>query len=174
MGSMIVAMVLTCVMLAGYTVDGHSQEKSNIPGGLVVQQAPKMEELYTNPRLKRHGFVVVADLNVTPLAYKGLCPAVFTLKGQIYANRPMTVLYRIIRSDNAPMKPIALIFEKEERKEITHTWQIGDPAKSSALNEWALIEAVYPLNIKIRSNAVFLRGSCTNQAGSKEQDVPGQ
>jgi len=159
-------MILSC-----FAVDGYSQEKSNIPEKPVVQQTPTAKELYINPHFKHRGLIVIADLNVTPLAYTGSCPAVFTLKGQIHANKPMTVFYKIIRSDNVPMKPISLTFEKEERKEITHTLQIGDPTKSPVINEWAMIEVVYPINTKIRSNAAFIRGNCTNRADLKQQGL---
>ncbi|MCX5806062.1 MAG: hypothetical protein NT010_08355 [Proteobacteria bacterium] len=171
---MIDVMFLTCMMLMGFTADVYSQEKSNIPEKPVVQQMPTKEQPYMNPRIKRRGIIVIADLNVIPLTYTGSCPAVFILKGQIYANKPMTVFYKIVRSDNTPMKAIALTFKKKERKEITHTWQIGDSTKPSTFNEWALIEVVYPINAKIRSNAAFLRGSCTNQADSKQQDALSQ
>jgi hypothetical protein len=165
---------LGCMIFFGILVDGYAQGNSNTPAGPVVQQQPTTRQPYTNSRMKRRGFVVIADLNVTPLMYTGSCPTIFTLKGQIYANKPMTVLYKIVRSDNMPMEPIAVDFEKEERKEITYTWEIGNSAKPAAFNEWALLEVVYPLNTKIRSNVAFVKGSCTNQADSKQQDVRGQ
>ncbi len=171
---MIVGIILICMTFAGFTVDVYSQEKSDVQEGPVVQKPATTQKQYTNSRMKRSGLVVIADLNVTPLMYTGQCPATFTLKGQIYANSPMTVLYKIVRSDNLPMEPRALTFEKEDRKEITYTWQLGDPAKSATLNEWAVIEVVYPLNAKIRSNVAFLKGSCGDQTDSKKQDVLSQ
>lgn len=171
--SMAAIVMLACILLSGFIVDGNSQEKSTIDTieeAPLVEQTPSINELYINPRFKHRGIIVIADLNVTPLEYTGTCPAVFTLKGQIHANKPMTLFYKIIRSDNLPMKPIALTFDKEERKEIIHTWQIGDSTKSSTFNEWAMIEVVYPINTKLRSNAAFLRGSCTSQADFKQQD----
>ena len=172
--SIIAVMMLICMIIAGFTIDGYSQEKSNMPEGPVAQQTPTVKQPYMNPRAKRLGVVVIADLNVTPLEYTGTCPAVFTLKGKIYANKAMTVLYKIVRSDNTPMKAIALTFEKEDRKEITYTWQVDNPARSATINEWALIEVVYPINAKNRSNAVFLKGSCTSQTDSKQQDALSQ
>jgi hypothetical protein len=169
-----VVIILVGMMSSGIWIDGYSQEKPAIPAGPVVQQQPTTQQPYMNPRTKNRGLVVAADLNVTPLTYTGTCPAVFTLKGQIYANKPMTVLYKIVRSDNVPMEPIALTFEKEERKEITYTWQIGDPGRSTPFNEWALIEAVYPLNTKVRSKVVYLKGGCGNQMDLKQQAASGQ
>jgi len=166
-----VMMALVGMMFLGIGIEAYSQEKPATPAGPIVQQQPTKQQLFTNPRTKMHGFIATAELNVTPLIYTGSCPAVFTLKGQIYANRAMTVLYKIVRSDNVPMEPITLTFEKEERKGITYTWQLGDPGRSTPFNEWALIEAVYPLNTKIRSNVIYLKGGCGNQADFKQQDV---
>jgi hypothetical protein len=167
--SLSVVMVLVCMMFFGIQTDGRSQEKPAKSTGPVVQESPAIQQPYTHPRMKRRGLIVIVDLNVTPLTYTGSCPAVFTLKGQIYANKAMTVLYKIVRSDNVPMEPVALTFEKEERKEITYTWQIGDPIRSAAFNEWALIEAIYPINTKIRSNVAFLKGSCGDRTNVKQQ-----
>lgn len=161
-------------MSFGVQIEGNSQEKSNIPEGSVVQQLPISQQPNTNPRMKSRGLIATAELSVTPLAYIGPCPAVFTLRGQIYANRAMTVLYKIVRSDNVPMEPAALNFEKEERKEITYTWQLGGPVGSALFNEWALIEAVYPLNTKIRSNVIYLKGGCGNQADLQQRDAISQ
>jgi hypothetical protein len=169
-----VIMTLVCMMFFGIRTDGRSQEKSAKPAGPVVQEFPTIQPPYTHPRMKRRGLIVIVDLNVTPLTYTGPCPAVFTLKGQIYANKAMAVLYKIVRSDNVPMEPVALTFEKEERKEITYTWQIGDPTKSATFNEWALIEAVYPINTKILSNLALLKGSCGDRTGVEQQGELGQ
>jgi hypothetical protein len=172
--SLSVVLALVCMMFFGIQTDGHSQEKPAKPAGPVVQESPAIQRPYTHPRMKRRGLIVIVDLNVTPLTYAGPCPAVFNLKGQIYANKAMTVLYKIVRSDNVPMEPVAIMFEKEERKEITYTWQIGDPIRSASFNEWALIEAIYPINTKIRSNVAFLKGSCGDRTDVKQQDALGQ
>jgi hypothetical protein len=168
-------MMMACIAFLGIRTDGHAQEnRAASREKPVIQQSPPSQALQPYQRTKRRGLIVVADVSVTPLTYSGSCPAIFTLKGQIYVNEPMMVLYKIIRSDNMPMEPIALTFEKEERKEITYTWKLGDPAKSASFNEWALIEAVYPVNTKIRSNVVFLKGSCGDQTDLKPQALSSQ
>jgi hypothetical protein len=169
--SLSVFTALVCILFLSAGVNGRAQEGPEPKNKLIAQGLAGTSKPIENPRMRHVGVVVIADLNVTPLTYTGPCPATFTLKGQIYANKATTVHYKLLRSDNAPMKPVELKFDKEERKEITFTWQLGDPAGSAVLNEWALIEAIYPINQKIRSNAAFLKGSCGDQSNIKAQDA---
>lgn len=165
---------LVCIAFLGFGANGYCQERSATSAGPGVQQSSTLQTPQPYPRTKRRGLTATVNLDVTPSTYAGPCPAVFTLNGHIYANKAMTILYKIVRSDNTRMEPIALTFEKEGWKEITYTRQIGDSGKSVAFNEWALIEVVYPVNVKIRSNAAILKGSCGDQPDLKPQLMPGQ
>jgi hypothetical protein len=164
-----VVMMLICSVFFGIRIDGHSQERPVSQEKHSIQESSNTQKPLENPRLKRVGILVTADLNVAPPTYTGPCPTVFTLKGQIYASKAVTALYKLVRSDNAPMEPIELKFEKEDQKEVVFTWQLDSATRPAGFNEWAVIEVVYPINTKIRSNVVYLKGNCTNQTGFKQE-----
>src|SRR5512136_3068443 len=91
-----VTVALLWLVLPGVQIDGHSQEKPAVSAGPGVQQSSTPQTPQPYPRAKRRGLTATVNLDVTPSTYTGPCPAVFTLKGQIYANKAMTVLYKIV------------------------------------------------------------------------------
>jgi hypothetical protein len=125
-----------------------------------------------NPRRMRFGVDVTVNIEVKPAVYKGRCPAVFVLTGRISANKPTTVAYKIIRKDGPPMKPVTLVFDKPETREVSDTFTIGGGGNSSAFDGWAYMEAVFPVNIKIKSNTVFFSGNCTNPGTNPSGATP--
>jgi hypothetical protein len=159
--------LLPCLILLGLTVIGHSQPKSDSPQTPEVQQSPPAEKPYpTSPRKLGAGLQVIADLSVSPLTYTGPCPAVFNFKGLINVNKPTTVSYKFVRSDGVHTEANTLTFEKPGRQEVTTTWQFGDGTAPATFSGAVFMEVVYPVNVKIRSNAAYFKGSCTGPQGS--------
>jgi hypothetical protein len=161
--SFFVFMVMTCLILMIFAVDGYSQDKPDSLQAPSGQQTPTVQQPSVSIKKEWLGLVVTTELSASPLTFAGTCPATFTIKGVIYANRATAVQYKFIRSDNAEIKPVTLTFEKEGKKEITYTWQIGDAVSRPEFDEWIAMDAVFPVNRKIRSNAVFIKGSCTGK-----------
>jgi hypothetical protein len=170
----ILVATLTGLVLMGLAANSYAQEKPGVPAGPSVQQSTQTQQQPLNPRRMWFGLKVVADLGVTPATYSGPCPARFVFTGQIYANKATPVEYKILRSDNVQTTPKTLTFEGEGRQEITYTWEIGDANSLPAFDGWVLVEAVYPINRKTRSNPVLIRGTCTDQANVPPQPAGGQ
>jgi hypothetical protein len=168
-------LVLACMILIGFLADGYSQQQSDtlqVPG---KEQPPTVQQPTLKwPRREAAGLRVIADLSVSPLAYTGSCPAVFTFKGQIYANRATKVQYKFIRSDRVHTEPKTLVFEKEGRQEVTHTWQLGDEMKLPTFSGAAVMQVVYPLNVKIQSNEAVFRGTCTGRGSPAAGSTAGR
>jgi hypothetical protein len=168
-------LVLACLILLGFSVEGLSQQQSDTlktPGK--EQSSPAKQPTLKSPRREAAGIEVIADLSVTPLEYTGSCPAVFTFKGWIYANRSTRVEYKFIRSDGVHSEAKTLVFEKEGRQEVTYTLQVGDAANLPAFSGAAIMQVVYPLNMKIQSNEVIFKGTCTNLGRPGPKNPAGQ
>jgi hypothetical protein len=157
----IVLVAAACFMLMCFTVKADSQEESGALQNPAEQQTPAVQKPPVSIKKQWAGLTVTAELSISPLTYVGTCPATFTIKGVIYANRAVEVLYKFVRSDNIEMKPLVLTFTEQGKKEITYTWQLGDALTHPTFNEWTALEVVFPLNRKIRSNVVFIKGSCS-------------
>ncbi|HEY3275111.1 MAG TPA: hypothetical protein VGJ94_00700 [Syntrophorhabdaceae bacterium] len=114
-----------------------------------------------NPRRLRTGVSVTATLEINPVLHKGPCPASFTLKGYISANNPTKVAYKFVRKDAPPSNPEILTFEKAGTKEVSHTFSVGAEGGTSPFEGWVHLEAVFPVNNKVRSDSVFFSGRCT-------------
>ena len=149
---------------AAFVVTAHAD------GPAVIEPAPK-EGIPPRPRSLGFGTEVKVHLNVTPFAHTGPCPAVFTLKGQIYVNKAATVLYRFVRSDGKLMKPVVLTFEKPGALDVTDTFVIdGGPTASEG---WAYIEAIRPVNVKTQSNTVFFNARCGERLRGGPAEIKG-
>jgi hypothetical protein len=149
--------VLACLVFSGFSANVFSQQQSD------TLQAPGAKQPKTWPRRQAVGLKVIADLTVSPRAYTGPCPAVFTFKGRIYANRATSVQYKFIRSDGVHSEAKTLVFEKEGRREVTYTWELGEEAKLPTVSGAAVMQVVYPLNMKTQSNEAVFNGTCTGQ-----------
>jgi hypothetical protein len=125
------------------------------------------------PRRLGFGMEVIINLNVIPAVPAGSCPAVFTLKGQIYINKAATVLYKFVRSDRKQMAPVTLTFEKPGALEVTDTFRIGGDAPAAS-ESWAFLEVVRPVNVKVQSNTVFFKADCGVKAKDGAGVAPGR
>jgi hypothetical protein len=171
----VTVLALACLIFIGFSADGYSQPQSDTVQTPKKEQPPTVRQpTVTWPRRQAAGLQVIADLSVTPLTYTGLCPAVFTFKGQIYANRATVAQYKFIRSDGVHTEAKTLTFEKEGRQEVTYTWQVGDAAKLPSFSGAAVMQVVYPLNVKIQSNEAVFRGTCTGQGKPEPENPPGR
>ncbi len=165
-------LVLTGLILIGYSDDGYSQQQSD-----TLQSPGKQKTTNQNitwPRKQGGRIQVVADLSVSPLVHTGSCPAVFTFKGRIYANKATAVTYKFIRSDGVHSEAKTLVFEKEGRQEVTYKWEMGDGAKLPTFRGGAVIQVIYPINMKMQSNEAIFRGTCTGQGMPEPMNPPGQ
>jgi hypothetical protein len=164
----VVVLALVCLIFFGFSGDGYAQQQPDTQQAPGKTQPPTVTQpARTWPRRQAVGLVVIADLGVSPMNYKGPCPAVFTFKGQIYANRATAVSYKFIRSDGVRSDTKTLTFEKEGRQEVIYTWEVGD----TALSEGAVaIEVVYPMNRKDRSNAAVFKLQCTGAEKSAPEN----
>lgn len=113
------------------------------------------------PRRLRTGVSVTATLEIKPVLHKGPCPVSFTLKGYISANNPTTVAYKFVRKDAPPSKPEILTFEGPGTKEVSQTFSVGAEGGTAPFEGWVHLEAVFPVNNKVRSDSVFFSGTCT-------------
>jgi hypothetical protein len=151
------------------TIQVYSQQKLDTPQKPAEQQPPKGQR----PWLYQQRYVkVIADLSVSPLTHAGPCPALFTFKGKIHVNKPTTVQYRFVRSDNSRSLPVYLAFEKPGMKEVTDTWQLGDAKGLPTFSGWEALQIIWPM--KADSNRVYFKGSCTDPgppltSGSSEE-----
>jgi hypothetical protein len=172
-GLTIVLTILTSLSLAGFAVNAHPQERpATTQTPEAPQPGPLQEPLPRWPKRIGAGLQVVADLTVAPLTYSGPCPASVTLKGYISVNEATSAQYRFIRSNSIPTEPITLTFEKPERREVSTVWHIGSSPSLSAFSETALLEVIYPLNRKIQSNAVVVKGACTSRRPPTAELLP--
>jgi hypothetical protein len=154
----VAVLVLACMILVGFSDDGFSQQQSD-----TIQTSGKQKttnQMMTWPRKQGGRIQVVADLSVSPLVHTGSCPAVFTFKGRIYANKATAVTYKFIRSDGVHSETKTLVFEKEGRQEVTYTWEMGDLVKLPTFRGGAVMQVIYPINMKIQSNEAIFRGTC--------------
>jgi hypothetical protein len=164
-------MLLTGLILAGFMAPAWPEEQPE-----PAQTPPKAgEEVKKHPRFYRNalaGLEIVADLSVTP-TYNGPCPAVFTFKGKISVNRPVTLQYRFVRSDNIRHAMEILTFDEAGSKEVTKTWEFDDPAQLPSFSGWEAIQVLLP--VKMQSNPAFFRGTCTDYKGAslEPQSQPG-
>ncbi len=171
----VAVLVLTYLILIGITADGYSQQQSDplkTPGK--EQPSTAKQPALRSPRREGIGLQVIVDLSVSPLVYTGSCPAVFTFKGRIYANKATEVLYKFIRSDSVQSQVKSLVFEKEGRQEVTYTWQVGDPAKLPKFSGAVVMQVIYPLNMMVQSNEAIFRGNCTGPGKTGPENRAGQ
>jgi hypothetical protein len=165
-------LVLACLIFFGVSADGYSQQQSGdsqTPG-----KEQKTNKIMTWPRRQGGSIQVVADLSVSPLVHTGSCPAVFTFKGRIYANKATAVTYKFIRSDGVHSEAKTLVFEKEGRQEVTYKWEMGDVVKLPTFRGGAVMQVIYPINMKMQSNEAIFRGTCTGQGMPEPVNPAGQ
>jgi hypothetical protein len=171
----VILLAATCLLLMGLSANGYSQQQSETVQSQGAKQPPAAPQPALKwPRREAAGLQVVADLSVTPLNYTGSCPATFTFKGQIYANRATEVQYKFVRSDGVHTEAKTLTFEKEGRQEVTYTWQATDAETLPAFRGSVVMQVVYPLNVKIRSNEAVFRGTCTSRDKPVAEKPSGQ
>lgn len=161
----IIVIMLVCMMFVGFNNNGFSQEKSGIPEKLPTEKQP-----FQNRFQQQAGLEVIADLSANQLAYTGACPTVFTFKGRISTNRAMTVHYRFVRSDDVRTTPVALKLAKDEKKEVTYSWELGGTSGPTEFNGSVFLQVIYPTNMKIVSNVVNFKGTCTNREAKSTQE----
>lgn len=168
---MIVVLFLASMIVTGFMVNVYSQqstETSKTPAE--GKKQPTVRQPFQNRFQWQVGLEVIADLSADKLAYTGVCPTTVTFKGNIYSNRAMTVHYRFLRSDNIRTTPITLKLAKDEKKEVTHSWELGGAKGSPDFNGWVFLQVIYPTNMKIVSNVVNFKGTCTNQEAKSTQE----
>lgn len=172
---MIVILFLTSLLLIGIAINGYSQQGSETSKKPVADQKQPVErQPFQNRRLWQAGLEVIAELRADKLAYTGVCPTVVTFKGTICSNRAMTVHYRFIRSDDVHTKVVALKLEKDEKKEVTYTWELGGTSGPPEFDEWVFLQVIYPTNLKSVSNVINFKGNCTNrEEKSAQKDTKG-
>ncbi|MEI6153358.1 MAG: hypothetical protein WCQ90_04645 [Deltaproteobacteria bacterium] len=171
----IIMMVLGWLVFTGLAIDGYSQEKPYIPEKSVLQEPSDMQRPYKYSSRQRLGLIVIPDLTVDKATYTGPCPAVFTFKAYIYANRATDLYYKlVVSSDPFTMEPAALTLKKDERKEVIHTLELGDPAGPPEFNKQVHIEVLHVPTTKFRSNKILLKGKCTDHTEIKHLDLTSQ
>jgi hypothetical protein len=159
-----ISMLLAAVSLvaAGYVTNGYTQDQAEILNPS-AQRSPTTINPGPSLRAQRIGASIVADVSVDPVAHSGACPATFNFKGIISVNRPATVYYRFVRSDNYRSQPVPLVFDKPGTQEVTHSWQVpGEIGKT--LEGWAALQVVNPL--KFQSNPAYFKNTCTDEPKS--------
>jgi hypothetical protein len=171
-GSVVRIFILTCMILMGLTLDGYPEQESKQPESPGMAQPPTQQPSPVPLRKQRVGLQLIADMTVSPLSHTGPCPARFTFKGQIYANKAITIHYRFVRSDNTRTQARILSFEEPGRQEVTDTWEIGDVATGSAFSGWEVLQVLTP--VKVQSNEVYFKGSCSAQENRAAGELPGQ
>jgi hypothetical protein len=168
---MIVTLFLTSLIFTGFITNSYSQqspETSKKPAA--GQKQPAERYPFQNRFQWQAGLEVIADLSADKLAYTGVCPTVVTFKGSIYSNRAMTLHYRFLRSDDVRTIPVALKMGKDERKEITYSWELGGKSGPPEFDGWIFLQAIYPTNMKTVSNVVNFKVNCTNREEKSTQD----
>ncbi|MEW6668937.1 MAG: hypothetical protein AB1512_27320 [Thermodesulfobacteriota bacterium] len=166
--SAVITVLLSCLVLMGLTLDGYSQQEPGAPQSPAAQKEQKATPKKLIERPARYprataGLEVIADLSVSPSNFKGPCPAVFTFKGKISVNRPATVQYRFVRSDNVRHALGVLTFDKPGTQEVTDTWEFDDPTQLPTFKGWEAIQINLPM--KIKSNVAYFEGTCTDYKG---------
>jgi hypothetical protein len=164
---MVVAALIWVSAMGLVATDVYPQEDSEVLKN-PSQQEPKKARPSSRPRqypAALAGFEVVADLTASPATYMGSCPALITFKGKITVNRPATLHYRFIRSDDTRKNPGVLTFDKPGTQEVMDTWELGKAGGSAELNGWSAIQISFPM--KVQSNTAYFRGRCS------EKDVQG-
>jgi hypothetical protein len=158
--SVTVVVVCACVMLTGYSVSGYCQKTPETSHGTAVQTPSDNQQPPVSLRDIRLGLEVVADLSVDPLVYMGSCPGLFTLKGKISVNKPVTLHYRFIGAGLPPSLAKPLTFDGPGSKEVTETRELGSALSSPTFRRSAVLQVVWPR--KADSNVVDFSGTCTN------------
>lgn len=161
-GPYVIHMLFACVILMGYPVTGYSQQTSTTIPDPEAQKPAKPSKLPERPPrypTALAGLELLADLSVSPAAHTGPCPALLTFRGKISVNRPATVHYRFVRSDNTRTKPEVLTFEEAGTKEVTDTWRFENTARAPTFSGWEAIQVSFPM--KAQSNVAYFTGSCT-------------
>jgi hypothetical protein len=168
----IVVILFTSLIIGGFTTNGYSQQGSETSKKPAAgQQKPMERQPFQNRFQWQAGLEVIADLRADRLSYTGQCPTTFTFKGSISTNRAMTVHYRFLRSDDVRTVPVALKLGKDERKEITYSWEVGGSSGPRELDGWVFLQAIYPTNMKIVSNVVNFKVNCTNREEESAKDI---
>ena len=165
--------VTLCVSLItiGFTTAGYSQQGSETSKTPKVQKQPVERQPFQNRFQWQVGLEVIADLRADRLSHTGQCPTTFTFKGSISTNRAMTVQYRFLRSDDVRTIPVALKLGKDERKEITYSWEVGGSSGPREFDGWVFLQAIYPTNMKTVSNVVSFKVNCTNREEKSAKDI---
>lgn len=98
--------------------------------------------------------VTAVSVTVSEPEYRGFCPHKFTFTGRITVNRPGTVHYTWVRSDNIPRKTYTLLFRQAGTLAVTHSWELGSKTMGSFKDQWARIEILTP-NPRVSNQAEF-------------------
>jgi hypothetical protein len=173
-GSIVIVMALVLLAGAGFGTEVYSQENIGAPKNSSGQESKKTR-FPTRPSqypAALAGLEILADLTVSPATYGGPCPASLTFNGKITVNRPATVHYRFIRSDDTRKHPGVLTFDKPGTKEVTDTWQLGEAGGSAELNGWSAIQVSFPM--KAQSNTAYFKGRCSEGGQSPAVGPSGQ
>ena len=167
----IVVILFTSLIIIGFTTAGYSQQSSETSKKpAAAQKQPVERQPFQNRFQWQAGLEVIADLSADQLTYTGPCPTTFTFKGSISTNRAMTLHYRFLRSDDVRTVPVALKLGKDERKEVTYSWEVGGTSGSPEFDGWIFLQAIYPTNMKTVSNVVNFKVNCTNREEKSTQD----
>jgi hypothetical protein len=167
----IVVILFASLIIGAFTTASYSQQNSeSSKKPVAAQKQPVERQPFQNRFQWQAGLEVIADLRGDQLTYTGSCPTTFTFKGSISTNRAMTVHYRFLRSDDVRTIPVALKLGKDERKELTYSWEVGGSSGSSEFNGWVFLQAIYPTNMKTVSNVVNFKVNCTNREEKSTQE----
>ncbi len=167
----IVVILFTSLIIGGFTTAGYSQQSSETSKKpAAAQKQPVERQPFQNRFQWQAGLEVIADLRAEQLTYTGSCPTTFIFKGSISTNRAMTLHYRFLRSDDVRTVPVTLKLGKDERKEITYSWEVAGTSGSPEFNGWIVLQAIYPTNMKTVSNVVNFKVNCTNREEKSTQD----
>jgi hypothetical protein len=168
----IVVILYASLIIGGFTTAGYSQQSSETSKKpAAAQKQPIERQPFQNRFQWQAGLEVIADLRGDQLTYTGPCPTTFTFKGSISTNRAMTLYYRFLRSDDVRTVPVALKLGKDERKEITYSWDVGGVSGPPGFDGWILLQAIYPTNMKSVSNVVNFKANCTNREEKSTKDI---
>jgi hypothetical protein len=158
-GSSAVVMVLTFLVFMGIAATG-----------LCAQQSPQMQQ--TTPlKVAPAPIRITATLGVSPASYSGNCPALISFRGHITVNKPTTIQYKFIRSDNAQAPVQTLNFPKAGTQEVTTTWQLGGPGLPT-YSGWEAIQVISP--VSVQSNKAEFRIRCVAQGQEGAGEPPGR
>jgi hypothetical protein len=164
--SVVAALVCACMMLTGYAISGNCQtakDKSRESN----QPVPDNQGSPVSLRNIRLGLEIIADLDVSPSAYRGPCPGEFTFKGRITVNKPITLFYRFAGGNVPPSAAKKITFEGPGTKEVIDVRRFGD--KQPSFSGSAVLQVVWPG--KADSNGVYFKGLCTNYSHTDKQET---